>query len=124
MGKIDVRVMINRSHRFHGYNALTHVYKGAKTNRNPHMALKYLLTNRNGYRLAVVVSRKVHKSAVKRNRIRRRLYEAVRLLNVEAPVDLIITVFDDSVSTVPSPEVEKAVRSLFASTGLIKQDKN
>lgn len=54
---------------------------------------------RKTYRVAVVVSRKVNKSAVARNRIRRRLYEIVRLLenDILHPFDIVITVFHDTV---------------------------
>lgn len=48
--------------------------------------------------MAVVVSRKVHKSAVARNRMRRRLYAVVQELEerITQPYDIVITVFNDS----------------------------
>ena len=49
------------------------------------------------YRVAVVVSKKVAKSAPNRNRIRRRVYEAIRLLADDAlsNQDIVVTIFDD-----------------------------
>ena len=67
------------------------------------------------YRVAVVVSRKVHKSAVVRNRIRRRVYEYVRILFGSEPVpyDLLITVHTDSVATLPAEELAQEVEKLL-----------
>lgn len=112
--------MISRFHRFHGHNALTYAYKNGKTIRGSFYAVKYAPNQRDGYRLAVVVGRKVHKSAVQRNRIRRRLYEIVRRLEDRkiTPVDIVITVFDEKAATMPATELEKLIRSQFIQTGL------
>jgi ribonuclease P protein component len=73
--------MISRTNRFHGYNSLRNVYRHGNTARGPLFAVKSLQNpRRKSYRLAVVVSRKVNKSAVARNRIRRRLYEQAKEL--------------------------------------------
>jgi ribonuclease P protein component len=64
--------------------------------RTSYFSLRYVLNNRRTtYRLAVVVSRKVSKSAVVRNRIRRRMYEVVRQLDrdITLPFDLVINVY-------------------------------
>jgi ribonuclease P protein component len=65
----------------------------------------------NDYRVAVVVSKKVAKAAPARNRIRRRVYEAVRLL---APgrlknQDIVITIFDDRFLTIPHSELYSSI---------------
>lgn len=94
--------MIARTHRFHGFNALRHVYGRGQTVRGPLVAVKYLAnTKRDSYRAAVVVSRKVHKSAVVRNRIRRRMYEIIRHLEprMSGSYDLVVTVFSEQVAT-------------------------
>lgn len=88
------------------------MYRKGNTVRGPLISLKYVQNaRREQYRLAVVVSKKVHKSAVVRNRIRRRLYEAVRLLEdqITEPYDIVITVFHDGVATMPSDELKKMV---------------
>jgi ribonuclease P protein component len=87
--------MIARKHRFHGYGSLKYVYQNGKSVRGPLNVLKYAPNpKRTQYRLAVVVSKKVAKSAVTRNRIRRRIYETFRLaLPVDTPAyDLVVTV--------------------------------
>jgi ribonuclease P protein component len=60
--------MISRAHRFHGYNSLNFVYRNGQTVRGPLFAIKYTINpKRKSYRAAVVVSKKVNKSAVARN---------------------------------------------------------
>lgn len=117
--------MISRAHRFHGHGSLRYVYQHGQTVRGPLCALKYVRnTRRNAYRLAVVVSKKVHKSAVKRNRIRRRLYEAVRLtaLDIE-PFDMVLTVFHEQVAEMPSDELMKMVKAQLKQAGITKKVK-
>jgi ribonuclease P protein component len=72
---------------------------------------------RSTYRVAVVVSRKVHKSAVVRNRIRRRIYEVVRLNSdpLTQPYDIVLTVFSDTVATIPTTELTALVIKMFTS---------
>lgn len=105
--------MIAKSHRFHGHGSLRYVYRHGKTVRGPLTATKYIANDRrDSYRLAVVVSKKVSKSAVVRNRIRRRLYEAVRRHEgqITSPHDIVITVFHEQLATIPSEDLEKIVQ--------------
>lgn len=112
--------MISRTHRFHGYNSLNRVYRTGKSVRSPLVMLKFAVNpKRSDYRTAVVVSRKVHKSAVVRNRIRRRLYEAVRLYAAARPlgnVDLVFSVFDERIATIEPTELQHTVAKLLAAT--------
>jgi ribonuclease P protein component len=50
-----------------------------------------------------VVSRKVHKSAVARNRMRRRLYAALQEFEpqINAPYDIVLTVFQETLLEEP-----------------------
>ncbi len=108
--------MINRLHRFHGHGSLRFVYQRGETVRGPLLALKFVRNSRRTtYRVAVVVSRKVHKSAVRRNRIRRRLYEIVRLLepHITEPYDIVITVFSDQLANLPALEVQNTLQAQF-----------
>jgi ribonuclease P protein component len=114
--------MISKEHRFHGYNKLTTVYRKGQTSRTSLMSLKYYKNpHRATYRLAVVVSRKVSKSAVVRNRIRRRLFELYRL---NAPLfrdqyDMIITVFSEQITDMPPGDVKKLVEKQLLQAGII-----
>lgn len=73
--------------------------------------------------MAVVVSKKVHKSAVVRNRIRRRLYEAVRRLepSITTPHDMVLTVFSDAMVRVPSDQVDRLVVAQLRQASIIAQ---
>lgn len=110
--------MISKTNRFHGRNSLNFVYRKGKAVRGEFISLRYAPSRRDDYRLAVVVSKKVSKSAVVRNRIRRRIYEAVRLyrkdLNAPVKQDLVISVFDERMAEVPAAELETAVLGLIA----------
>ena len=72
--------MISFANRFHGHNSLLYVYKNGQVVRSRLLALRYVAnSHRKDSRLAVVISKKTLKSAVRRNRIRRRTYEYMRL---------------------------------------------
>lgn len=108
--------MISRLNRFHGYSALLPVYRRGTTVRGQLLSLKYAPRNRgSSYRAAVVVSKKVHKSAVVRNRIRRRIFELVRAGQATLPiVDIVITVFSDQAATIPAAQLAEQVQQLLA----------
>ncbi len=108
--------MINRLHRFHGYGGLRAMYQRGQTVRSPQLSLKFQYRdNQRPYRLAVVVSRKVSKSAVVRNRIRRRIFEVVRQQAPDLPlgIDLMFTVFDVELANLPPAGLEASVGSLI-----------
>lgn len=115
--------MFNRSHRFHGHNSLNFTYKQGKAVRSSAITLRYAKnTRRDTFRVAVVVSKKVSKSAVKRNRIRRRVYEAVRAYTpaIHEPYDLICMVYSDDVATMPAAQLQNSVASLLTKAGVIR----
>jgi ribonuclease P protein component len=107
--------MFGKSHRFHGYGSLRPVYSRGKTVRGSFCALKYAdRPAGKPYRVAVVVSRKVSKSAVVRNRIRRRLYEALRLREEQiAGKDIVLTVFSDQLAAMETAKLERTVDELL-----------
>lgn len=108
--------MIGRSNRFHGRAAIARVQKTGISVRSGMFVLRSVPNpKRSSYRLAVVVSRRVSKSAVVRNRIRRRLYERVRILSssMPAPHDLVLMVYDEQVATAPPAKLDAEVAKLF-----------
>lgn len=117
--------MINRTHRFHGYGSLRFVYQKGKTVRGQYGTIKFTVNKRRkSYRMAVVVSRKVHKSAVVRNRIRRRIYEIVRLQepNIAQAYDMIFTVFSDQVATMDYAELRQGILGKMKEAGIIPDE--
>ena len=73
------------------------------------MSLVFVPNERGFTRIAVVVSKKVEKTAVGRNRIRRRVYEALRknIDMVPKKTDYIFVVFSKDVLTMPFTKLEE-----------------
>jgi ribonuclease P protein component len=107
--------MLTRSHRFHGYGSLRRTYSNGQTARGSLISLRFApRPNGKSYRVAIVVSRKVHKSAVIRNRIRRRVYELVRRSQAVPPnTDLIFTVFSDQVANLEADQLNSIIGELL-----------
>ncbi len=114
--------MIAKEYRFHGRGSLHYVYRKGRTYRCEYMSLRCARSRREDYRLAIVVSKKVSKSAVTRNRIRRVLYEIVRVYKKESdklwPYDLVLSVFDERLLCVPHDELTTQVRKILQKAGL------
>jgi ribonuclease P protein component len=107
--------MLSAKHRFHGYGSLRRVYGRSQGVRGNLVSLRYAKRDQaRPYRVAVVVGKKVSKSAVTRNRIRRRLYELVRTSDlVPQSTDLVFTVYSDSLAELPSGELRSLVDDLL-----------
>ena len=104
--------MISRDYRFHSFNSVQRVYQRGSRVRGSVLSLQYIFNDRRkNHRAAVVVSRKVHKSAVLRNRIRRRLYEVIRSqeAQITKPYDFVFTVYDEAIVNLPATELSKLV---------------
>ncbi len=109
--------MIGRKNRFHGRGSIRRLQRGGKSVRFGALSLRYAPNQkRETYRLAVVASRKVSKSAVVRNRIRRRIYERVRILSdtFTSPYDLIIVAYDERLATMPADKLDAMVAKLLS----------
>ncbi len=106
--------MLSKKYRFHSRGGVRYVYQKGKTVRRPQMSLVSMENTRGFTRVAVVVSKKISKSAVERNRIRRRVYEAVRV-NLDAlpkKRDYIFVVFQKEVEKIPFGELERLLGEL------------
>ncbi len=113
--------MLAQSYRFHGHGSLNYLHRNGKTVRNRTLGLRYVSNERREEsRAVVVVSKKVVKSAVKRNRIRRRIYEVLRRHWGAIPIkkDFAITVFSADLGIVPAAEVESQVVDVLKQSGL------
>ncbi|PIZ61552.1 ribonuclease P protein component [Candidatus Saccharibacteria bacterium CG_4_10_14_0_2_um_filter_52_9] len=108
--------MIGQQHRFHGYGSLRGVYQRGSNVRGQLISLKFAQRDpKRPYRVAVVVSRKVSKSAVVRNRIRRRVYEQVRRTDISIPpgTDLVFTAFSEQIATMEEPKLRESITKLL-----------
>jgi len=115
--------MIPFNNRFHGHSSLNYVYKNGQVFRSRFATLKFSPnTKRAKSRIAVVVGKKVIKSAVSRNRIRRRTYEHIRqkmpLFNKN--YDLIIIVSLSELMTMPAAEFTVQIDQLLDQAKLYK----
>jgi ribonuclease P protein component len=113
--------MISNRHRFHGYRALGLVYRFGDSARGPHFGVKARPNDRRrSYRAAVVVGRKINKSAAARNRIRRRMYESLRLMENElTPHDIVINIFSDSVRELSSADLRQQLKKQLRQIGAL-----
>jgi ribonuclease P protein component len=115
--------MIPFRNRFHGHNSLRFVYKNGKVVRSRFATLKSTPNvNRIHPRVVVVVSKKVLKSAVYRNRIRRRVYEHVRqqMHRFDKNYDLAIIITTSEVMTMPAADLAVQLEQLFDQSDLYK----
>lgn len=107
--------MLSQNYRFHSRGGVRYVYQKGKTIRTPLLSLVYAPNTHHKQRFGVVVSKKVLKSAVGRNRIRRRIYEAIRLELPEftAYQDCLFVVFNKSIAKMPFLELRRAIHELL-----------
>jgi ribonuclease P protein component, eubacterial len=99
------------------------VLKRGRTVRGQLLTLRYVRNNRQEvWRAAVVVGRKVNKSAVVRNRIRRRIYEIIRKNAdlISEPYDLLISVYGDEVARMPHATLQRIVLDLLGRANVIR----
>ena len=115
--------MLKNLYRFHGHGSLRYVYKNGRAIRSHPLTIKYIKnSHRKNSRFAVVVSKKVLKSAVGRNRIRRRIYEILRaqIPHLVSPHDIVILVFSSEVIVLPNDELVGLIQQLFTQAELYK----
>jgi ribonuclease P protein component len=92
--------MLSHQHRFHGHGSLRYIHSKGTQLRGVKIGLKYIHNKHRVHsRFAVVVSKKIYKSAVKRNRVRRRIYEIIRALlpAIKPSHDIVLSVFDNNI---------------------------
>jgi ribonuclease P protein component len=109
--------MLAKKHRFYGQGGIRYLNRKGVTVRGSLCTLKYVKNkNPNNYRAAVVVSKKVTKSAPKRNRIRRRVYEVLRTQGVQyiQGHDVAIIVFNDKLATMSHDELSASLLELLS----------
>ncbi len=117
--------MLKYDNRFHGSGPLRFVYKNGKAVRGHYFTLKFVKNSRRkSPRVAVVVSKKVLKSAVGRNRIRRRIYELFRaeLDNLEPRLDVVCIVTSSEMMTMDAHALRQQLHDSFVQAGLYKND--
>ncbi len=107
--------MLAKKYRFHSRGGVRYTYQKGKTIRIPKMSLVHSENSRGHQRFAVVISKKVIKSAVGRNRVRRRVYEAIRmnLPYFKENKDCIFVIYSKDVINLDFNELIKIVGDLL-----------
>jgi ribonuclease P protein component len=116
-----IGVMLAKKYRFHSRGGVRYTYQNGRSLRNPKVSLVFNRNSKGRQRFAVVVSKKVLKSAVGRNRIRRRIYEVIRgeLANITKPVDCIFVVYSNELQNLPFAGLRVLVRDLLKQAEII-----
>jgi ribonuclease P protein component len=107
-----LELMLAAKYRFHGYGALKFLFGHGKTWRFKSISIRVAPNPRRANtRVAVVISKKVIKSAPKRNRVRRRVYEILRTNwpHIEPAHDIVLTVYDPNLWEAPYAQVEAEI---------------
>lgn len=108
--------MLAYKNRFHGHGSLRYVYSNGTSVRTQKITVKFVKNpHRKDSRFAVVVSKKVLKSAVGRNRIRRRVYEIIRheLPKIDGTFDVAVMIFHKSVKDISHEELKENIINTF-----------
>lgn len=106
--------MLAQKHRFHGHASLKYVYKHGDVSRSHFFTVRATLNSRRQMpRCSVVVSKKVLKSAVGRNRIRRRVYHIVHeeLAKITTAQDIVVGVHSAEVAFAPYSDLQRQLRT-------------
>jgi ribonuclease P protein component len=117
--------MLSARYRFHGHGSLRYVYKNGTAERSRLFTVKTTKNpRRKTSRFAVVVSKKVHKSATGRNRIRRRIYELIRneLPFMSGVYDVAIIVSSSDIIAMPHDELRQQLTSLLSQADLYSKE--
>lgn len=116
--------MLSIVHRFHGHGSLKYLYRNGRAVRSRLFIVKYVPnTRRRHSRFSVVVSKKVLKSAVGRNRIRRRIYEIIRheLPQFETVCDVAIIITSSEVRDMKASDLSEQLLGSLRQTDLYKK---
>lgn len=117
--------MISQKYRFHGHASLKYLLANGINIRGNILSIKIVDNNRRKYsRVAIIISKKVLKHAVDRNRARRRLYEIVRpmISDFNRTVDLAIIVYKSNVINAPHDELVAEVTKCLQKAELLNSN--
>jgi len=107
--------VLKRTNRLRKNSDFQRLYKSGKRFSTPNLALYYMPSNFDYSQVGFVVSKKVSKSAVVRNSLRRRTSAIVESIypNIKHPTKLIILIRRDFSGLSPT-ELQKEINTLMA----------
>ena len=115
--------MLSNKNRFHGRGGIRYVYLHGDVVRTRLLTCKYVNNpHRNDPRIAVVISKKVLKSAVGRNRVRRRIYEYMRerIRKLPQGADVVLIVGSAELRTMSASELAELMDQVLSQANLYK----
>lgn len=115
--------MIPFINRFHGHSSLSYVYKNGQIARSRWFIVKVIKNkSKKNTRSAVIISKKVLKSAVKRNRVRRQVYEYMSKLipDLDYTYDIAVIALSGEIYKAPQTEIFNELNQLFYQLRIIK----
>ncbi|MFZ3054594.1 MAG: ribonuclease P protein component [Minisyncoccales bacterium] len=113
--------MLPKENRLKKEKEFEAVFKGGRTVKGNSIFLKYLANGTDKTKVGFVVSKKVSKLAVKRNKTKRRMREIVRLRKKEIKEGLsIIFIALPSINNAGYEEIKKDIESILNKGELIK----
>jgi len=115
--------MFTDAHRLRSPNAVRRPSRYGKGAKSKHMGIKYIESNIQGPRIAVVVSKKVSKSAVKRNRIKRRIIENIRqnfITKLNQNLDIVIFAYSSDIAKLPSVDLTLELNDVFQKANILQ----
>lgn len=117
--------MIAAKYRFHGHGSLNYLFRNGQTARNGRVLVRRVTNKRRETsRAAVIVSKKIAKSAVVRNRIRRRIYEVIRNNwgGIIPQTDFAVTALSAELAVLDAGQVSELVLDALQRAGVYRTD--
>jgi ribonuclease P protein component, eubacterial len=115
--------MIPFNNRFHGHSSLRYVYKNGQVIHARSITIKTVAnSHRKESRVAVIIGKKIAKSAVSRNRIRRRVYEYIytKLPYLNRVYDIVFIVSSSDLLTASHHDMSEQLDQLFDQSGILR----
>lgn len=114
--------MFASRYRFHSRNSIRYIYRNGTAIRGHLISIHFVKNRRKQNRYGVVVSKKVTKTAVGRNRIRRRIYEVLRHEHplIQEGIDVICVVGSPDVRSLEYDDLKNSVSTRLREAGLYK----
>lgn len=114
--------MLHKNYRLSSRNAVRRSSRYGKQAKYAEFSVRYIDNKFEKARLAVVVGKKVSKSAVKRNRIKRQITEAYRqniLEKITEPLDIVVFVHNKKASDKPPKQLTLDLLKLFKKANIL-----
>ncbi|MCL2002026.1 ribonuclease P protein component [Candidatus Saccharibacteria bacterium] len=112
--------MLPSKYRFHSRGGVQATLRAGKTERGEKVSVVWAKNSRGGTRFGVTIGKKTLKSAVGRNRVRRRTYEIIRgWLGAQAErpqLDVIVILYSAEFREMPYGEFRERLVGLLSKT--------